>query len=88
MNTIPRLAIAIALLAAVSACGNKGPLVQAPPPQPAADEVVADPELEADPAATAVQAEEVDTVAVPETDAEDASAEDDEPAPAEDDGTP
>ena len=33
MNAIPRLLIAASLLAALAACGNKGPLVQADSPE-------------------------------------------------------
>ena len=88
MNAIPRIAIAAALLAALSACGNKGPLVQAPPPTPAADEALTpDPAVEADPAAEAVSTEEAAPVVAPEPDP-DVPVEEDEPLPAEGDGTP
>lgn len=89
MNTIPRIVIAAALLAALSACGNKGALVQASSVQP--DAVAADPALDADPAAEAVQVEEQmdesEPVAAPEADPA-VPVQEDEPVPAQDDGTP
>ncbi len=79
------LLLSLFLLGAVTACGNKGPLVQAT--QPAPDAVAADPALEADPAAAAVSAEEAEPAAAPETDPA-VPVQEDEPVPAEDDGSP
>lgn len=80
MNAIPRLLIAASLLAAVCACGNKGPLVQAD--APAADEA---PATETQPATTPADPATAPTVEENEPAPADPA---EPPVPAEDDGTP
>lgn len=85
MNTIMRLLLCAALLAGLSACGNKGPLVQADAP-------------EAQESGTAPATETPTTTesATPVDPATEPTVEEDEPAPADpveppppaDDGTP
>lgn len=98
MDTISRILLPTALLALLAACGNKGDLVQAPAPSPdaALSSAMEDPALEADPAAQAVDAEQAAPEvpveeAEPEAEADaaaDVPVEEDDPVPAEDDGTP
>lgn len=93
MNTLPRILLAAAALALLSACGNKGPLVQAPS-APEAETATTAPEPASD--TVAVPENEAEPVPMPDTPV-DAPVEEDEPAPAEpvdepppveDDGTP
>ena len=87
MNTTPRILIAAALLVALSACGNKGPLVQAPSPEAQEEQVP--------PADAGVPAAETEPATTEP--ATDVPVEEDQPVPAdpipppppaEDDGTP
>jgi predicted small lipoprotein YifL len=97
MNTTTRILLATALLATLSACGNKGPLVQAPRP-PAPSEGAATPPATEAPTGqqTTEPATELTPPAEPETTPQEASDETeqvpadtaDPPPPATDDGDP
>lgn len=93
MNTPPRILLAAATLLLLSACGNKGPLVQAPS-APEAEAATTEPEPVSD--TTAVPENEAEPVPMPDTPVDAPVQEDepvpaepvDEPPPVEDDGTP
>ena len=90
MNTIPRLIAAAALCAALSACGNKGPLVQADAPAtPAVEPAPAATQqgTDAQPADPATTGESVPPVATPAA-APGVPVQEGQPAPAQGDGTP
>ena len=93
MNATHRIAIAATLLAALAACGNKGPLLQADAPKAAP----AEPAVLPAPAATqqgdtppgepAATGESTPPIATPAADAS-VPVQEDDPAPAQDNGTP
>lgn len=77
MNAPSRILLAAATLLLLSACGNKGPLVQAPP-APEAETAITEPE----PDASTVPENEAEPVPMSDTPV-DAPVEEDEPVPAE-----